>query len=85
MSGDSTLTAEWAAAHLAAVLVFDEIYKLARVGLMYSDTHPEVRRYVVRLKTGLEGVAVKEVGDRSREAMDQAFKLRELLARFPSK
>ncbi len=42
------MTAESAAAHLAAVLVFDEIYKLARAALIHSDTHPEVRHHVVR-------------------------------------
>ncbi len=67
------------------MLFFDEILRIARAALIHSGTHPDVRRHVLRLKTGLEGVAVKEIGDRSREAMEQAFKLRELLARSPSK
>ena len=70
---------------LSGVLYFDEILRLARAALIHSDTHPEVRHYVVRLKTGLEGVAVKQVGDASAEAMEQAYKLRELLTRSPSK
>ena len=67
------------------MLYFDEILRLARAGLIHSDTHPEVRRYVVLLKTGLEGVAIKQVGDASAEAIEQAYKVRELLTRFPSK
>ena len=70
---------------MAAVLIFDEILRLARAALIHSDTHPEVRRHVVRLKTRLKGVAVKETGAASAVAMDEAYKLRELLARFPSK
>ncbi len=67
------------------MLFFDEILRIARAALIHSDTHPEIRRYVSRLKTGLEGVAVKQVGAASAEAMDHAYNLRELLARFPSK
>ena len=79
------MTAESAAASLVAVLYFDEILRLARAALIHSDTHPEVRRYVVLLKTGLESVAVQQTGTASAEAMEQAYKLRELLTRFPSK
>lgn len=79
------MTAEPAAAHLAAVLYFDDILRLARAALLHSDTEPEVRQRVVLLETELQCVAVKEVGAASAKARRQARKLRELLTRFPSK
>ena len=85
LPGETPLTAESAAAHLAAVLYFDEILIIARAALLHSDADPEIRRCVVRLETQLEAGAVREVGAASAKAMHQARKLRELLTRFPSR
>ena len=79
------MTGDRAATHLAAPMVFQEILRLIRAAFIWTDTAPEVRVRVVQLKCSLERHARDMPGPAAAEAREQANKLSELLARFPSK